>query len=88
MVSKNVGAHDRLLRAFSGGGLAIAELSGYLDGIEQYFHYFAIGMAIWLIVTGTSGNCPTYTLFGVSTCSPKIEENENTNTESVKICAE
>ena len=41
MVSKNVGSYDRLLRAFAGGGLAIAELGGYLGNIEQYFHYFA-----------------------------------------------
>ena len=40
MVSKNVGSYDRLLRAFAGGGLAIAELGGYLGNIEQYFHYF------------------------------------------------
>ena len=81
MVAKNVGSYDRVLRAFAGGGLAIAELGGYLDGIEQYFHYFAIGMAIWLIGTGTSGNCPTYTLIGISTCPHKNEENENIDSQ-------
>jgi len=81
MVSKNVGSYDRILRAFAGGGLAIAELGGYLGSIEQYFHYFAIGMAIWLIGTGTSGNCPTYTLIGISTCPHNSEESEKSDSQ-------
>ena len=52
------------------------ELTGNLGGVEQYFHYFAIIMAIWLIGTGTFGNCPTYSLMGISTCSSDLGEEE------------
>ena len=78
MVSKNVGSYDRTMRAVAGGGLAIAELGGILGNFENYIHYFAIIMAVWLVGTGASGNCPTYTLMGLSTC-PHISEEENTN---------
>lgn len=76
MFARNVGQSDRIIRAFGGGGLAVAELTGSLGGFEQYFHYFAIGMAIWLVATATSGSCPTYSLMGVSTCSPELGEEE------------
>ena len=76
MFTRNVGSTDRTLRALGGGGLAIAELTGNLGGVEMYFHYFAIGMAIWLVATATSGNCPTYSLLGVSTCSSESDEEE------------
>ena len=76
MFARNVGQSDRIIRAFGGGGLAVAELTGSLGGFEQYFHYFAIGMAIWLIATASSAHCPTYTLMGVSTCSSDLDEEE------------
>ena len=76
MVSRNMGSADRVMRALGGGGLAVAELTGNLGSIEQYFHYFAIGMAIWLIATASSAHCPSYTLMGVSTCSPDLDEEE------------
>ena len=76
MVSRNMGSADRVLRALGGGGLAVVELTGNLGSIEQYFHYFAIGMAIWLIATATSAHCPTYTLMGVSTCSTDSDKEE------------
>ena len=76
MFSRNVGSTDRLIRALGGGGLAVAELTGNLGGAEQYFHYFAIAMAVWLLATATSGNCPTYSLMGVSTCSSELDEEE------------
>ena len=76
MFAKNVGASDRIIRALGGGGLAVAELTGSLGNVEQYIHYFAIGMAIWLVATATSGNCPTYSLMGVSTCSSGSHEEE------------
>tara|TARA_B100001123_G_C15136693_1_gene957703 strand:+ start:361 stop:504 length:144 start_codon:yes stop_codon:yes gene_type:complete len=44
MFGKNVGSTDRILRALAGGALAAMELAGYLSSIEQYIHYFAIGM--------------------------------------------
>jgi hypothetical protein len=76
MLTRNVGSSDRIIRALSGGVLAVVELTGNLGNVEQYFHYFAIGMAIWLIATASSGSCPTYSLMGVSTCSSEIGEEE------------
>lgn len=76
MISRNVGSPDRITRALAGGGLALAELAGFLGGVEQYFHYFAIGMAIWLVGTGASGTCPTYSLMGISTCPHFSDEEE------------
>jgi len=76
MLSKNIGSTDRMVRAIGGGGLAIVELTGNLGGFEEIFHYFAIGTAIWLIATATSGNCPTYSLIGISTCSSELDEEE------------
>ena len=72
----NVGSFDRIARAVAGGGLALAELNGYLGNVEQYIHYFAIGMAIWVVGTGAAGTCPTYTLMGVSTCANFSDEEE------------
>ena len=74
MLVRNMGSTDRVMRAVGGGGLAVAELTGNLGSVEQYLHYFAIAMAIWLMATATSAHCPTYTLMGVSTCSPESEE--------------
>ena len=76
MLARNMGSADRGMRALGGGGLAVAELTGNLGSAEQYFHYFAIGMAVWLMATATAGNCPTYSLMGVSTCTPDLDEEE------------
>ena len=76
MLARNMGSADWVMRALGGGGLAVAELTGNLGNAEQYFHYFAIAMAIWLIATATSAHCPTYTLMGVSTCTPESDEEE------------
>ena len=76
MISKNVGSYDRMVRAIGGGGLAVVELTGNLGGFETVFHYFAIGTAIWLIATATSGSCPTYSLIGISTCPSELDEEE------------
>lgn len=76
MVFNNVGSTDRIIRALAGGSLAVFELTGNLGNFEQYLHFFAIGMAVWLLGTGMTGNCPTYTLMGVSTCSNMFDEEE------------
>ena len=76
MFTRNVGSTDRMIRAVGGGGLAVVELTGNLGGLEQYFHYFAIATAIWLIGTATSGQCPAYSLMSVSTCASDLDEEE------------
>tara|TARA_A100001037_G_C15009985_1_gene571226 strand:- start:446 stop:685 length:240 start_codon:yes stop_codon:yes gene_type:complete len=72
----NVGSIDRTIRALAGGSIAFAELTGYLGSVERYFEFFALAMAIWLLGTGVTGTCPTYTLFGLSTCATDEEEAE------------
>jgi len=74
MMKNNVGSPDRIARALAGGGLALAELSGYLGAIEQVVEIATLAMALFLLTTGFSGRCPTYTVFGISTCSNEDEE--------------
>jgi hypothetical protein len=76
LMSRNVGAPDRITRALAGGGFAMAELAGFLGGIEQYFHFFAIIVAVWLVGTSASGNCPAYSVMGISTCPHFLDEEE------------
>jgi|TARA_B100001996_G_scaffold49685_1_gene35596 hypothetical protein len=54
----------------------MAELAGFLGGIEQYFHFFAIVVAVWLVGTSASGNCPAYSVMGISTCPHFSDEQE------------
>ena len=75
-MANNVGSFDRITRALAGGGIAFAELTGFLGGIERYVELFALAMAIWLLGTGLTGTCPTYSLFGISTCTPVMDEEE------------
>ena len=42
MLSRNMGSTDRVMRALGGGGLAVAELTGNLGSVEQYFHYLSL----------------------------------------------
>ena len=78
LVIQNVGSRDRTARAVAGGGLALAELSGYLGPIEMVLQLAALGMALFLVTTGFMGFCPTYTLLGIRTCSyPESEEEDD-----------
>ena len=74
MVLSNVGSPDRIARALAGGGLALAELSGYLGGLEQLVEIATLAMALFLLTTGFSGHCPTYTVLGITTCPNEDEE--------------
>jgi len=61
-MTKNVGSIDRILRIVIGALLIIGALMGY-------------GWWMWIgvvpLVTGLMGNCPAYSLFGMSTCPMK-----------------
>lgn len=60
--AKNVGSTDKFLRAVLGTLLMIGALLGY-------------GAWMWIglipLATALAGNCPLYSLLGVSTCSVK-----------------
>ncbi|WP_409976539.1 DUF2892 domain-containing protein [Variovorax sp. CY25R-8] len=60
-LSKNVGILDRLLRVCAGLLLIVLAAKG-LIGFWGY-------IGVVPLLTGVVGNCPAYTLFGVSTCS-------------------
>tara|TARA_B100001750_G_scaffold26679_1_gene17646 strand:- start:762 stop:989 length:228 start_codon:yes stop_codon:yes gene_type:complete len=75
-MANNVGSFDRIARALAGGGIAFAELTGFLGDIERYFEFFALAMAIWLLATGVTGSCPTYSVLGISTCTTASDEEE------------
>jgi hypothetical protein len=70
----NIGTIDRKTRALVGAGLALAELSGYLGPAEQIFQFATIGMALFLVITGLFGYCPTYNILGFSTCADEDED--------------
>ena len=59
-LSKNVGILDRLLRVCAGLLLIVLAAKG-LIGFWGY-------IGVVPLLTGVVGNCPGYTLFGVSTC--------------------
>lgn len=58
-MSKNVGSTDKIIRLIVGALLVIGALMGY-------------GAWMWIgvvpLVSGLLGNCPLYTLVGISTC--------------------
>ena len=60
-LSKNVGILDRALRICA-GLLLIALAAKGIIGVWGY-------IGVVPLLTGVVGNCPAYTLFGVSTCS-------------------
>jgi len=66
MLKKNVGKIDRILRIVVG----LALLAGFaFNPGGSYSWLYLIG--IIPLVTGLMGNCPAYSLFGMSTCPMK-----------------
>ena len=60
-MSKNVGGIDRILRIVVGLAMIALAATGTV-GLWGY-------IGVVPLLTGVVGNCPAYTLFGVSTCS-------------------
>jgi hypothetical protein len=60
MITKNIGAIDRLFRIAVGTGLIAAAISG------------GLGLWAWIgivpLATGIAARCPLYSLFGFRTC--------------------
>ena len=59
-LTKNVGVLDRALRI--GAGLLLIALA--VRGTIGFWGYIGVVP----LLTGVVGNCPAYTLFGISTC--------------------
>lgn len=67
MFSTNEGSLDRVLRIVIGLALVIWFL---VDQGSGFWHYAKL-IGIVALVTGLVGNCPLYSMLGVSTCSTK-----------------
>ena len=63
MFAKNEGAVDRIVRIVAG----LAILSLVFLGPQTPWGWIGIVP----IVTGASGSCPVYSLFGINTCASK-----------------
>jgi hypothetical protein len=66
MLQKNMGGSDRAVRFILGCLLGISAAVGAL-GPWAYLGVIAM-------ITGAIGNCPAYSIFGLSTCKPKQSE--------------
>ena len=64
MFSTNEGGIDRCLRVVIGAGLI---LWFFVDQGAGFWHYAKL-IGILPLATGLLGNCPVYSIFGVSTC--------------------
>ena len=62
MLARNTGNFDRALRAVAGIGLL-----GLYGALEPPLKYFTL-LGLVLIATALTGNCPIYSLLGISTC--------------------
>ena len=67
MFTTNEGTIDRALRVIVGLGLLIWFFAGQGEGI---WHYAKL-IGIVPLFTGLVGNCPLYSILGVSTCPMK-----------------
>lgn len=67
MFTTNEGSFDRVFRVVVGLGLI---LWFFMDHGAGFWH-FAKLIGIVPLMTGLIGNCPVYSVFGVSTCALK-----------------
>jgi Protein of unknown function (DUF2892) len=67
MLTTNVGSIDRILRVVIGAALIVWF---FLDQSSGFWHYAKL-LGIVPLVTGLIGNCPVYSMLGVSTCPMK-----------------
>jgi hypothetical protein len=69
LTKHNVGLLDRVLRVFV--GIALLTLAAL--AADGTFRVFFIILSIPLLFSGITGFCPTYTLFGIFTASPRSQ---------------
>lgn len=67
MFTTNEGTTDRALRVIVGVALI---LWFFLDKGQGVWHYAKL-IGIVVVITGLVGNCPLYSVLGVSTCPAK-----------------
>ena len=64
-MTRNEGSLDRILRTVAGGALALLMLTGVVGGV---LGWLLLALGAILLVTGLTGFCPLYALFGIQTC--------------------
>ena len=67
-MKKNMGVIDRIFRVCVAAFLAVLYFRGYVSGLTGII---AIVVAVVFLLTSIVGNCPLYSLFGISTCRSK-----------------
>jgi hypothetical protein len=67
MFTTNEGNFDRILRVVVGAALLVWF---FMDQGAGFWHYAKL-IGIVPLVTGLIGNCPVYSLLGISTCTMK-----------------
>jgi len=67
-LNQNTGPLDRVLRVFV--GIALLTLATLAADSTISFIFLILGIP--LLFSGITGFCPTYTLLGISTATPKI----------------
>jgi len=65
---KNVGLNDSVMRILSGVALLVA-----MYWIESPWRWLGL-LGIGYLITGVLRWCPAYALFGVSTCTPPVDD--------------
>ena len=64
-MTRNEGSLDRTLRTAAGGALVLLMLFGVVTGV---LGWVSLAVGAILLVTGLTGVCPLYALFGIDTC--------------------
>ncbi len=64
-LTRNVGTIDRLVRFAIAAALAAAVLTG---AVTAPLAWIAGVLALTMLLTGATGFCPLYALFGIKTC--------------------
>ena len=64
-MARNEGSLDRILRTVAGGALVLLMLFGVVSGV---LGWLVLALGAILLVTGATGFCPLYALFGIRTC--------------------
>lgn len=62
-LQQNVGTPDRIVRVLLGIALGVAFVT-----IAAPWSYVAAVLAVIMLVTGATGFCPLYALFGIRSC--------------------
>lgn len=64
-MTRNEGNLDRIVRIVAGAALAVLFVTGVAAGV---LGWILLALGAVLVLTGLTGFCPLYAVFGVQTC--------------------